>query len=172
MKSLRLIPPILGLAAAVALNAAVNPEARTVVVFDHPERFTDIKDAYTPTERGEKAILDNLRDYLVSVTRNLVPEGDKLTVTFADIDLAGEYEPWHNPMWQDVRYLRDIYPPAFKFAWSLTDASGKVLRSGSENIRDVAYQLRAALNVEDPLRYEKAILEEWARSALAGLKKG
>ena len=172
MRTLRAVLPILGLAAAAALNAAVNPAARTVVVFDHPERFTDIKDAYTPTEKGQQANLDMLRDYLVYVTGNQVPEGDRLTVTFTDIDLAGEYEPWHGPMAQDVRFLRDVYPPAFKFTWTLTDASGKVLRSGKEDIRDVAYQMRAVLDRADPLCYEKAILADWARAALRGLKKG
>jgi len=106
------------------------------------------------------------------VTEPLVPVGYKLTVTFTNIDLAGEYEPWHSPMYQDVRMLRDIYPPAFKFTYAVTDPAGKVVRSGSQDIRDVAYQMRVTLDLTDPLRYEKDILSEWARSALQGLKKG
>jgi len=170
MKSLRIFSSVLGLAAAGALHAANDPAPRTVVVFDHPENFKDIKDAYVASDKGQESILSTLRGYLVHVTQRLVPEGYKLTVTFTDIDLAGEYEPWHSPMWQDVRILRDIYPPAFKFTYAVTDPSGKVVRSGSEDIRDVGYQMRVAIDTSDPLRYEKTILADWARSALRGLK--
>lgn len=172
MKSLSVFTSVLGLAAACALPAANSPAPRTVVVFDHPENFTDIKDAYVATQKGQEAILSDLREYLVHVTEPLVPGGYKLTVTFTNIDLAGEYEPWHSPMYQDVRMLRDIYPPAFKFTYAVTDPAGKVVRSGSQDIRDVAYQMRVTLDLTDPLRYEKDILSEWARSALQGLKKG
>jgi len=170
MTTLRLFSSILGLAAAGALSAAGNPAPRTVVVFDHPENFTDVKDGYIPTDKGRDAILRTLRDFLVDRTESLVPKGDTLTITFTDIDLAGEFEPWHNPGY-DIRYLRAVYPPAFKFTYSVTDASGKAVRSGSENIRDINYQMRVTLDLSDPLRYEKDILADWARSALRGLPK-
>jgi Protein of unknown function (DUF3016) len=170
VKTLRLFSSIIGLAAAGALNAADNPAPRTVVTFEHPENFTDVKDGYLPTDKGRDAILATLRGFLVDRTQSLVPKGYRLTITFTDIDLAGEFEPWHNPPY-DIRYLRAVYPPAFKFTYSVTDASGKVVKSGSENIRDVSYQMRVAIDVSDPLRYEKDILAEWARSALRGLPK-
>ena len=36
---------------------------------------------------------------------------------------------------------RMIYPPAFKFTYSVTDPSGKVVRKGSEDIRDLDFQI-------------------------------
>ena len=41
----------------------------------------------------------------------MVPEGDKLTITFTDIDLAGDFEPWRGPQWDEVRIVKAIYPP-------------------------------------------------------------
>jgi hypothetical protein len=171
MKTLRLFYSILGLVAAGALGAAANPAPRTEVIFDHPEKFTDVRDASIPSDKGRDAILENIRVYLVRRTESMVPAGDKLTITFTDIDLAGEYEPWRGPQFDDVRIVKSIYPPAFKFTYAVTDPAGRVVRGGSEDIRDLNFQMRLTIDVTDPLRYEKDILDEWARSKLRGLPK-
>lgn len=171
MKKSRLLSSILGLLAAGALQAAGSPAARTEVIFDHPEKFTDVKDSYIPTDKGRDAILANIRAFLVERTESLVPEGDRLTITFTDIDLAGDFEPWRGAQYDDVRIVKAIYPPAFKFTYSVTDPSGKVVRQGSEDIRDLSFQWRVTIDSSDPLRYEKDILDDWARSKLRGLPK-
>lgn len=171
MKTLRLLCALFGLMLVGSLKAAAAPAPKTEVIFDHPEKFTDVRDSYVATEKGRDAILDTLRSYLVRNTEHLIPDGDKLTITFTDIDLAGEYEPWRGAQYDDVRIVKDIYPPAFKFTYSVTDPSGKVIRQGSENIRDMNFQMRLTIDPSDPLRFEKDILGEWARSKLAGLPR-
>jgi hypothetical protein len=171
MKTLRLLSPILGLVAACALHAGAGPAPRTEVVFDHPEKFTDVKDSSNPSDKGRDAILGNIRSFLLQQTEPLVPEGYKLKITFTDIDLAGDFEPWRGPRFDDVRIVKDIYPPAFKFTYSVTDPSGKVVREGAEDIRDLNFQMRLTIDTSDPLRYEKDILGEWARSKLRGIGK-
>jgi hypothetical protein len=160
---------------AVTTSDTVKTPPRTVVIFDHPENFTDVKDATIPTDRGRDAILARIREFLVSRTDPLLPEGCRLTITFTDIDLAGEFEPWHAGINSDeIRYIRPIYPPAFKFTYSVTDPSGKVIKSGSENIKDMNFQMRLidpALRATDSLAYEKDILNEWAHNALRNLTK-
>jgi hypothetical protein len=141
------------------------------VIFDHPENFTDVKDRYDATESGRKAILDDLSGFIVRTARYYVPEGDKLTITFQDIDLAGEFEPWRGPEFDDVRIIKDIYPPAFKFAYKVTDAAGRVLKEGKEHIRDLNFQMRITADRDDPLHYEKDILQDWMRQKLRDLKK-
>lgn len=173
MKTLRLFSTALGLTAACALHAADTAKAapRTDVIFDHPENFTDVKDADFPTDKGRDAILATIRGYLVQRTASLVPDGDSLTITFTDIHLAGSFEPWHGPQWSDVRIIKPIYPPAFKFSYSVTDSSGRVVKQGNENIRDLDFQNRITVDPSDPLHYEKDILGDWARSALRDLRK-
>jgi hypothetical protein len=173
MKALRLFSVALALSAACALHAAdaAKPAPRTEVIFDHPENFTDVKDSEFATEKGRDAILARIRDHLVERTAPLLPEGDRLTITFRDIDLAGDYEPWRGPQWSDVRVIKDIYPPAFKFSYAVTDASGRVVKQGSEDIRDLNFQMRLTPDTSDTLRYEKDILDDWARSTLGGLRK-
>jgi hypothetical protein len=174
MKTLRLFSTVLGMAAACALHAADAPKGapRTDVIFDHPENFTDVKDSDFPTEKGRDEILGRIRSFLVNRTASLVPEGDRLTVTFTDIDLAGEFEPGRGARWDDVRIIKAIYPPAFKFSYSVTDASGRVVKQGTEDIRDMNFQMRVTLDTSDSLRYEKDILDDWARTTLRDLPKG
>ncbi|HXQ81117.1 MAG TPA: DUF3016 domain-containing protein [Opitutaceae bacterium] len=171
MKTIRLLSSMLGLVAAGALHGGANPASRTEVVFDHPEKFADVKDSYVPTEKGQNFILATIRDFLVHRADSLLPKGYNLKITFTDIHLAGQFEPWHGVQYDDVRFIRDIYPPEFKFTYSVTDPSGKVVREGSEDIRDLAFQWRVTLDSWDPLRYEKDILDEWARSKLRNLAK-
>ena len=100
----------------------------------------------------------------------MVPEGDRLAITFTDIDLAGDFEPWRGPQWSGVRIVKDVYPPAFKFTYAVTDPSGRVVKGGSEDIRDGGFQFRSTIDTTDTLRYEKAVLNDWARSTLRALK--
>jgi DUF3016 family protein len=172
MKILPLLPMALGLALAgnaLAADIASLPP-RVEVVFDHPENFTDVKDSYLPSDKGRDAILSRIRSFLVSRAEPLLPAGDGLKITFTDIDLAGDFEPWHGARWDDVRIVKEIYPPAFKFSYVVTEPSGRVVKQGTEDIRDLNFQTRLVLDTSDSLRYEKDILGEWARSTLRGLR--
>ena len=174
MKTPHLFSTALAMAAACALHAAdtAKAPARTEVLFVHPENFTDVKDGNLATDRGRDAILGRIREYLAGRADSLLPSGDRLTVTFTDIDLAGDFEPWRGLQWSDVRVIKPLYPPAFKFSYSVTDAAGKVVKQGTEDIRDLNFQTRMTVDTSDSLHYEKDILGDWARSTLRGLGKG
>ena len=172
MKTLRMALAAAGLIAAFSLRAATaGPAPRVEIVFDHPENFTDVKDSYSGTDKGRDAILGQIRDFIVRKATPMIPEGYRLTLTFTDIDLAGEYEPWRGPQWDGVRIVKGIYPPAFKFAYSVTDSTGKVVKKGSEFIRDLGFEFRSVLDRSDALHYEKEVLSDWLRSNLSGIRK-
>ena len=92
-----------------AADAPKSP--RTEVIFDHPEKFTDVKNASCPSDKGRDGILEQLRGHLVSRADSYIPEGCKLSITFTDIDLAGDFEPWRGPAWQR-RPDRQVHLPA------------------------------------------------------------
>ncbi len=161
---------VLGLTPAAALDAAAAPVSRVEVIFDHPERFTDVKDADSPSLDGRNSLLGRIRAFLIRRVASMVPDGDKVTITFTDIDLAGEFEPWHSGP-NNIRVLKENYPPAFDFTYLVTDRSSQLVRRGSERLRDVGYLDRASVNSIDSLRYEEDILGEWARNRLSDLPK-
>jgi hypothetical protein len=161
-----------GLAALTALQAApaAKADARTEVIFFEPGKFTDVKDGFLETAKGRDAILGQIRDYLVSQAAGYVPEGMKLTVTITDVDLAGEFEPGRNPQMDEVRIVRDIYPPRISLAFKLTDADGNEVKHGTRELTDLMFMSKLSMNPNDPLRYEKNLLDDWLRTEFARAK--
>jgi hypothetical protein len=162
---------LLGLGAAGLLPAA-NPgtapadktDQRIGVIFDHPEKFADVKQDSMGTDKGRDGILDQIREYLEQNGANYLPADLKLAITFTEIDLAGEFEPWRGPQWSDVRIVKDLYPPRFNFSYKLTDSAGKLLKEDKVELRDLSFMMRLTPNRNDPLRFEKDMLNDWLRS--------
>jgi hypothetical protein len=45
-----------------------------------------------------------------------------------------------------------------------------VVKQGTEHIRDMTFETRITIDRDDPLHYEKDILDEWMRGNLRNLK--
>ena len=167
---------LLGLGAAGMLLAATpvtapvsqadKTDKRVEVIFDHPEKFADVKGDSMDSPKGRDIMLDQIREFLETRATELLPAGQKLALTFTDIDLAGEYEPWRGGQWSDVRIIKDIYPPRFVFSYKLTDATGTVLKEDKVDLHDLTFMTRVTIGRDDPLHYEKDILGDWIRSVV------
>jgi hypothetical protein len=134
-----------------------DPQSRVQVNFDHPENFTDAK-----TRAGNEfdpAVLEQLRAVLTQAAAPYVPAGRTLSITFTNIDLAGDLEPWHIRA-HDVRIIKEIYPPHAAFTWVLKDAAGAVLREGSEQLTDLNFMSRASIG-RGALFYDEEMLRDW-----------
>lgn len=160
-----------GLASALTLQATTPPVSdRLEVVFFEPEKFTDVKD----TELGDyerTTYLDQLREHLVHQSKYYIPLGQKLSVTINDVDMAGDFEPWHGVRWSDVRIVKDMYPPRISLSFQLRDAEGNILKEGKRDLRDTAFMMRASIRNEDATRYEKELLDQWLRQEFTRLPK-
>ena len=148
-------------------------EASEIWLRWHPSaaRFCD-RYGFTSTEMGEKAILDQIRDYVVKRANEVLPAGQTLTVTFTDIDLAGDFEPWRGGQAMDIRIVKDVYPPRMDLEFRLTDADGAVLKEGKRQLRDLAFLGKININREDPLRHEKNLLDDWFKNEFPKAKSG
>jgi hypothetical protein len=159
---------VLGALSAGALTAATPPPAPpagpVTIVFDHPEKYTDLKDSWSDSdnERGRDHFLPMIREHLEKVAARRLSAGQQLTVTFTDVDLAGDFEPWRGANYDDIRIVKDLYIPRLTFAFKVTDASGAVIKSGDRKLVDMSFQLGITNAFrDDPLRYEKAMLDKW-----------
>ena len=173
MKTSRLI--LAGVLAASPLLALQPPGARTVaraeVVFFEPEKFTDVRDSQMGDYK-RTTYLDQIRDHLLEQAKYFVPEGHKLTVTVSDIDMAGDFEPWRGPRFDDIRIVKDIYPPTVKLSFRLTDADGKVVKEGTRELRDLAFMMKITMGFrDDSVRHEKALLDDWLRADFPRVRK-
>ena len=140
--------------------------SRVVVNFQNPENFTDVKDSQAGTDKGRDFYLKEIRQLVEEEAPRLLPEGQKLTLTFTDIDLAGDYLP-SMPSGNDIRVIKDIYIPRMKLNYTITDEAGAGVKEGAETISDMNFMMNPGiLNRGEPLFYDKALLRDWLRRTL------
>jgi DUF3016 family protein len=176
MKPSRLLPlALLMLAvtqAAATASAYDKSGPRVELIYFEPQRFTDINDSAPPgTEKGKAAILAEMREFIVKRAGQYLPDGQHITITVTDVDLAGEFEPWRGPQWDDVRIVKDIYPPRIKLAFRIVDAEGNTVKEGERDLTDLSFQMRLSIDQNDRLRHEKDLLDDWMRSDIRAPKK-
>lgn len=162
----------LGLGPALGVGAAENRVlARAEVLFFEPQKFTDVRDSQMG-DASRTTYLEQIRDHLLEQAKYYVPEGCLLRVTITDIDMAGDFEPWRGPRWDDIRVVKDIYPPRINLSFRLTDAEGNVVKEGKRELRDMAFLMKITMSFrDDSVRHEKALLDDWLRSELPRVRK-
>lgn len=137
------------------------------VNFKDPEKFTDLREEFGgPTDSAIENYTYAFRTFIQDNAGYYLKDGQKLSVTFTDIDLAGDFEPWHGPQMDDVRIVKEIYPPRMSFDFKVTDASGKVIKEGHRDLRDLTFTMNVSIDRNDPLHYEKSMLRDWMRDDL------
>lgn len=148
---------------ATPAPAADTPAGNVTVTYEHPDQFTEARKVRTlAPSRLDDGYLKTLKAWLEARAGKLLPAGDHLDVVVTDIDRAGSFEPWRGPRLQDVRIIKDIYPPRIDLRFRLTGADGKLLREGTRKLRDPGFMYgSSALPGSDNLRYEKALLNRW-----------
>jgi hypothetical protein len=149
-----------------------KPFPKTEVVFFEPEKFTDVRDSYgSDSEGARKEILEELRTHVAKQANRLMAAGQVLRITVTDVDLAGEFEPWRAAGGNDIRIVRDLYPPRIKLAFRLTEADGTILAQGDRDLGDLNFLQRLSIQMDDPRRHEKALLDDWLRKEFGALKR-
>jgi hypothetical protein len=162
MKTLK--SSVLFAAMAMVGVAAADP-SRVTVNWAPAEQLTEVRQ--NPMERGQLRAKDwesALGAYLQKRADKQLAPGQRLDVTFDDIKLAGDYEPWHSAQAQDIRFMKDIYPPRATLTYKLTDANGRTIKEGSSKLLDLAFMERPLpAGDSDPLRFDKRMLDDWLR---------
>ncbi|HEX7340602.1 MAG TPA: DUF3016 domain-containing protein [Rhodanobacteraceae bacterium] len=135
------------------------------ILFHDPHKFTENTQAGFGHGFDHDGYMENLRTFLVKKATPMLQPGEKLTITFTNIDLAGGYEPWRGPQLDNVRFMTNAYPPRFDFSFKLTGADGQIIHQGTRKLTDLSYlqDFSASINDSDPLRYDKALLMQWLR---------
>ena len=175
MKTTRnMVVTLLGLLPLLTVSAApTQPQtvARAEVNFFEPQKFTDVRDSYMG-DYERTTYLDSLRNHVLEQAKYYVPDGHTLSVTFTDIDMAGDFEPWRGPRFDDIRIVKDIYPPRIALAFRLTDANGNVVKEGRRDLRDLSFMMKITMAFrDDPVRHEKALLDDWLRDEFPRVRK-
>lgn len=147
--------------------SSIGQEAPVQVQYIHAENFADVGNRRFSDERLRAAYLEQLRGHLAGHAAALLGAGERLIVSITELDMAGEFEAWRPPL-GDTRIVKDIYPPRIDLTFRLAADDGKVIKEGARRLRDPAFLLGANRYSDDPLRYEKALIDRWLEQELKG----
>ncbi len=153
---------------SILVTGAVS--ANVQVTFEEPENYRDIDYGDGNTRRGIKVHIPILEKHIIKQSKRYLKDGQNLTMIITDVDLAGDYEPWRSPNFDDIRIVKSIYPPRISFSFELKDADGNVLSSGEENLVDMNFQYRLRSRTYDELFYDKEMITDWMRNMVRKLK--
>jgi hypothetical protein len=152
----------------IALQAAqIDTEFKDV------DDYTDFSVNGLSEEKTLGIFESELEDELDRFAKKYLPEGYALSITFTNIDMAGDIQPWRNRHNADIRYVERIYPPRLAFSYVLKDTEGTVVSEGEESISDLAFDM----NIIAPMRsrhtsffYETTLLGDWMRKTFRSLR--
>lgn len=141
---------------AATSNAAVNVE------FHKPESFTDIGSDSFPTEKERNHMLESIEDHLVKAVTKTLSDRYIVNVKITNIDLAGEFEPWHSGF-NDVRIVKRIYPARLNFEYEIYKHDGTILEAGTQKLVHnddyISFKYR-----NDSHPYINQLIDDWAHS--------
>jgi hypothetical protein len=139
------------------------PDAGPVSVgWTDPAQFSEIRYSHNPSEARRGDWVEDLAGYLRERAQARLPAGERLELTITDIQRAGNYEPERGIRFDDVRVMRDLYPPRLTLTLKRTGADGQVIAEGERKLSDPGFLRGAGVgNSSDPLRYEKRMIDRW-----------
>jgi hypothetical protein len=158
--------PLLVFLGGMLLPASLSAQTDgpVLVHFHEPMQFTDFKETSFPSERMTRALMVDFARAIRRATLRHLPEGYSIQVTFNDIDLAGQLASEMGASDQDVRVIRDIYPPRLRFVYTVRGPTGEVLAEGEENLSDLNFMASVPhLRRQDPFIYETELFRNWVR---------
>jgi len=154
---------VLVLAACATSPAPQVAEDAITVQYARDVWREDLRKAPSESEATLRTAEQSLTRHVRERASRALSEGQKLEVTFTHIERAGSVEPWRGPSTDNVRIVRDIYPPRIDLTFRLLAADGSTLASGKRQLRDLGFMSRTNMYVNDPLRFEKTLLDDWVR---------
>ncbi|MFG3448764.1 DUF3016 domain-containing protein [Stenotrophomonas sp. NPDC047960] len=153
---------------------ALSGDSPVQVSWTDPAQFTEIRSSSNRFEAQSGNWVYQLAEALRKSAVKRLPPGQTLEVRFTDIKRAGDFEPQHGPRANDIRIMRDVYPPRITLDFTLRDAGGRVLQEGKDvklvglNYLQNGVGLRSN---SDPLRYEEQMLDDWLRKLLTATRR-
>ncbi len=144
-------------------DETIKTEAGNVsVTWQSPDHFTDIKSSGELQSRFQNRLFKNLTKNLNKEASKVLKANQKLNITVTNVDLAGDVRPSFNAGASDIRVVKGVYPPRFKFSYSVTQ-DGKTIAKGKESITDLGFLDRIKPAFEHQFQYETHLLNDWMK---------
>ncbi|MCL1146496.1 DUF3016 domain-containing protein [Shewanella marinintestina] len=146
-----------------------NPVTESGVVkveWQDPSSFRDIRAASDIQSRFEKRTFDQITKNLNKEASRILEPEQKLELVVTDLDLAGDVRPTFGATPNDLRVVKDIYPPRITFSYKVLEGD-KVIMAGDEKLTDMGFMYSINKMNDKPYRYENALLTSWLKKTVA-----
>jgi hypothetical protein len=161
------------LALSLSLAALANDDASPSVTlaYGDVETFRDFEYAGRSEKKTAPTFTRELTQFFSRVAPRYLSD-HTLEITFTDIDLAGEIQPWRSLSNPDIRFVKSIYPPRAEFSYVLRGPDGEIAAQGDTKLVDLAFNFGVhARASSEPFYYEQEMLREWLREDISPLVK-
>ena len=139
----------------------VGENTAVQIAWNDPAEFAELRYSLNRQEAARGDWVVQLADYMQTQIAKNVPAGDRVDVDILDVQRAGQFE-WVASTTDDVRVMRDVYPPRMTLRFRHTGADGVLKAEGERKIADLAYlQGPPPFPSNDPLRYDKRMIDTW-----------
>jgi len=143
---------------------ALPEEGAVAVSWTDPSEFTELRFSGNRWEANRGNWVFELASAVRKSVAKQLPEGERMEIEITDIDRAGRYEPMLGARMDSVRIMRNIDSPSMRLTFRRYDANGQLVDEGERKLRDMMYLNNVnMLSNTDPLRYEKRMIDDWAR---------
>lgn len=148
---------LLGTIAVSALAQA----GEVKLTWQDPEKYTDIRPSNETRDGFQARVIQELGAVFASLAKKL-PDGVTWDITVTDIDLAGEVRPMMYRATSDIRVVKDFYWPRVAFSYVLTDAQGRLIGQGKEDLKDMSFMFGGRIaSGRTSFQYEERMLQDW-----------
>ncbi len=154
------VAALAALVCTAPLGAKQLPGTRVSVEFVQPERFSDVQESGYTSGSSRDRLLSDLRDWLVREAPRYLPDGAWLTLRVTDVDDAGRIRIIRG---REIRVVSEMFPARVDFTWSLRDARGNPLKSGSERLVEIPHSSLIRTDSYGPMGSVKIAVERWLR---------
>ncbi|MCU8070886.1 DUF3016 domain-containing protein [Shewanella sp. SM32] len=165
-----LLAGVLSCSAAWAADEApvdpVTEDGVVKIVWQSPKDYRDIKSSGELQSRYEKRLFETLTENINKEAAKILKQNQKLEMTITDVDLAGDMRPTFGATANDLRIIKDIYPPRMTFSYQVME-NDKVIIAGDEKLSNMGFMDGIQSLNDKPFMYETKMLTEWLKKTIA-----
>ena len=150
----------IALVGTIALSALAQA-GEVKLTWQEPEKYTDIRPSNETRDGFQARVIQELGTVFANLAKKL-PDGVTWDVTVTDVDLAGEVRPLMHRATSDIRIVKDFYWPRVAFSYVVTDAQGRVIGQGKEDLKDMSFMFGGrSASGRTSFHYEERMLRDW-----------
>ncbi|QYJ74905.1 DUF3016 domain-containing protein [Shewanella sp. FJAT-52076] len=143
--------------------ATVDPQTQDGAVkisWQEPKKFRDIKSSGELQSRFENRLFETLTKELSKEAAKSLKPNQSLELVVTDVDMAGDMRPTFGATTNDLRVVKEIYPPRISFSYQVLDGE-QVVIAGDEKLTNLNFMNDIRPINDRPFSHEARLLTQW-----------